>query len=145
MSIATTRDCGSRLAIRARSSQYSPLDGNVSSVRCLYRPHRELQRRMNRCLHVRCVQCTVFPGTITKCRGTDPLYGRVEVWLHSFFTSALDRGEWSALHSGRLAPAKRNPSSGLCGPRSQAGCFAERKFSFLARYDPSFLCIPILG
>jgi hypothetical protein len=87
MSIATTRDCGSRLAIRARSSQYSPLDGNVSSVRCLYRPHRELQSRINLCLYVRCVQCTVFTGNITKCRGTDPLYGRVEVWLHSFFTS----------------------------------------------------------
>jgi len=32
------------------------------------------------------------------------LYVGVEVQLHSFLTSAIDGGEWSASRSGRFAP-----------------------------------------
>jgi hypothetical protein len=31
-------------------------------------------------------------------------YGGVEVYLHAFFTSALDGGDWSASRSGRFTP-----------------------------------------
>jgi hypothetical protein len=34
-------------------------------------------------------------------------YGGVDVWLHSFLTSALDGGEWSASLPGRFTLRKR--------------------------------------
>jgi hypothetical protein len=43
-------------------------------------------------------------------------YGSVEVQLHSFFSSALDRGEWLASLPGRLYP--RYP---LGGSQSRSG------------------------
>jgi hypothetical protein len=33
-------------------------------------------------------------------------YRRVDVQTHIFFTSALDRGEWSASRPGRFTPGK---------------------------------------
>jgi hypothetical protein len=30
-------------------------------------------------------------------------YGEVEIWLHTFLTSTIDGGEWSALRPGRFS------------------------------------------
>jgi hypothetical protein len=38
-------------------------------------------------------------------------YWGVEVYLHAFLISALDGGEWSASHSGRLTPRERAPGN----------------------------------
>jgi hypothetical protein len=37
------------------------------------------------------------------------VYWRVEVYIHAFFDSALDGGEWSASFSGRFTPRKIAP------------------------------------
>jgi hypothetical protein len=36
-------------------------------------------------------------------------YGVVELQIHLFFTSTLDRGEWSASRPGRINPEERAP------------------------------------
>jgi hypothetical protein len=36
-------------------------------------------------------------------------YGRVDVYIHVFFTSALLGGQWSASCPGRLNPGERAP------------------------------------
>jgi hypothetical protein len=45
----------------------------------------------------------------------------VEVWLHSFLTSALDEGELSASRPGSFSPRERAPETnwivGWVGPR----------------------------
>jgi hypothetical protein len=34
-------------------------------------------------------------------------YWGVKVWLHAFFTSAIDGGEWSASHPGLFTPREK--------------------------------------
>jgi hypothetical protein len=56
--------------------------------------------------------------------------GGVEVQLHSFLTSALDGGEWSASRPYRFTPEKeyRYPlNRRLGGPQSRSGRFGEEK------------------
>jgi len=58
-------------------------------------------------------------------------YGGVEVYLHVFLTSTLDRGESSISCSG-----ERDPSSlwigGWVGPEASLDAVAKRKFCVLA-------------
>jgi len=42
-------------------------------------------------------------------------YWGVEVYLHSFLTSALDGGEWSTSCSGHFTPKIRNPGTPWIG------------------------------
>lgn len=37
--------------------------------------------------------------------------GRVEVWVHSFFTLVIDGSEWSASRPGRLTLRERSPGT----------------------------------
>jgi hypothetical protein len=41
----------------------------------------------------------------------------VEVYIHAFFTSALDGGEWSASRHGRFTPRERDPNIHWIGGR----------------------------
>jgi hypothetical protein len=49
--------------------------------------------------------------------GTTPWrrIGRVEVYRHAFFSSALDAGEWSASHPGRFTPREIVPGTHCIG------------------------------
>jgi hypothetical protein len=42
-------------------------------------------------------------------------YEGIEVQLHAFLTSALDRGEWSALRPGRFTTRERVPDTHWTG------------------------------
>ena len=56
--------------------------------------------------------------------------GGAEVQLHSFVTSALDKGEWSNSRPDRFTPEKelRYPlNTRLGGPRSRSGRYGEHK------------------
>jgi hypothetical protein len=44
-------------------------------------------------------------------------YGRVEVQLHAFLISSLNRGEWRASRPGRLTPVERASGTYLRGGR----------------------------
>jgi hypothetical protein len=57
------------------------------------------------------------------------IYGGVVVWLHVFFTSALDRGEWSALCPSHFSPEERAPGTheGMGGPQRNSGRCGEEK------------------
>jgi hypothetical protein len=44
-------------------------------------------------------------------------YGGVEVWLHTFLTSALDGGEWSASRPSCCTPRERAPGIHCVGGR----------------------------
>jgi len=39
------------------------------------------------------------------------VYGGVDVWLHSFFTQALDGGQWRASFSSHFTPEDRRHST----------------------------------
>jgi hypothetical protein len=58
-------------------------------------------------------------------------YWGVEVQLHSFLTSALDGGEWSASRPGRFKPKERAPGThwigGWVGPRAVMYEVVKRK------------------
>jgi hypothetical protein len=58
-------------------------------------------------------------------------YWGVEVYLHTFLTSALDGGEWSASHPGRFTPRERAPCAhwigGWVGSRTVLDAVAKRK------------------
>jgi hypothetical protein len=60
-------------------------------------------------------------------------YGEVETQLHTFVTSALEGGEWSASHTGYFTPggkSYRSPLDGrLGGPHSQPRRGDEEKKS----------------
>jgi hypothetical protein len=49
-------------------------------------------------------------------------YGGVDAYIHVFFTSALDGGEWSASRPTRFTPGERAPGAywigGWVGPRT---------------------------
>ena len=49
----------------------------------------------------------------------------VEVQLHTFLTSALDCGEWSASHSEHFNQVEGPP----VGPRIQCGLFEEQSWT----------------
>jgi hypothetical protein len=72
---------------------------------------------------------------------------RVEVKLHSFLTSALDEGEWSALHTGRFFPRERAPGTrwigGSVGIRAARG--GEEKNPCLRRESKPSWPAPNLG
>jgi hypothetical protein len=67
---------------------------------------------------------------LTKHHAMKTFWG-VEVWLHSFLTSAVDRGEWSASRLGRFTPRERAPVThwirGSVGPRAVLDVVVERK------------------
>jgi hypothetical protein len=58
-------------------------------------------------------------------------YGRVDVWIHVFLTSALVGGEWSASLHLRLTPEKKAHgiiwTGGWVGPR---GSLDDKKWKF---------------
>jgi hypothetical protein len=69
--------------------------------------------------------CLVLLLSIAPCRR-----GGVEVWLHTFLTSALDGGLWSTSHPGRFTPEERARcplNMGLDRPHSQSGRCGEGK------------------
>jgi hypothetical protein len=54
--------------------------------------------------------------------------GGVGVYPHSFLTSALDGGEWSALRTGRFTPRERAPGThSIREPQSRSGRGDEEK------------------
>jgi hypothetical protein len=59
-------------------------------------------------------------------------YGAVDVWIHTFLTSAPVGGEWSASRPGRFTPGERAPGihwiGGSVDPR--AGLDVERRKFF---------------
>jgi hypothetical protein len=60
------------------------------------------------------------------------VYETVDVFIHTFLTSAVARGEWSDSRPGRFAP-RETPSSTHCiggwaDPRAGQGDVKERKF-----------------
>jgi hypothetical protein len=59
-------------------------------------------------------------------------YGRVDVEIHVFLTSALVEGEWSDSRTGRFTPAERAPGThwigGWVGPRTGMDDMEKRKF-----------------
>jgi hypothetical protein len=61
------------------------------------------------------------------------MYWGVEVHFHAFLTSALDGGEWSALHSDRFTPGERPLSThwtgGCLTPRAGLDAVTRRKIS----------------
>jgi hypothetical protein len=60
------------------------------------------------------------------------VYGGVDVYIHIFFTSALDGGEWSASRPGRFTPGERTPGThwigGWVDPRAGLDDMEKRKF-----------------
>jgi hypothetical protein len=58
---------------------------------------------------------------------------KVEVWLHTFLTLALDGGEWSASRPGRFTTGIRGPGmhwiGGWVGPKTRSGRGGEEKVS----------------
>jgi hypothetical protein len=58
--------------------------------------------------------------------------GGEDVWIHTFLTSALDGGEWTASHPGRFTPGERAPGThwigGWVGPRADLDDVEKRKF-----------------
>jgi hypothetical protein len=58
------------------------------------------------------------------------MYERVEVQIHTFLTSALDGGKWSASHPSHFALRKKVPvplDRRLSGPWSWSGCDGKEK------------------
>jgi hypothetical protein len=59
-------------------------------------------------------------------------YGRVDVWIHIFLTSALVGGEWSASRPGRFTPGERALGThwigGCVGPRAGLDNMEKAKF-----------------
>jgi hypothetical protein len=57
-------------------------------------------------------------------------YGGVGVSIHTFLTSALAGGDWSALHPGGFTPGERPPyplDRRVDGPQSRSGRRGEEK------------------
>jgi hypothetical protein len=58
-------------------------------------------------------------------------YGRVDVLIHIFLTSAVVGGEWSASRPGRFTPGERAPAThwkrGRVGPRTGLDDVERRK------------------
>jgi hypothetical protein len=59
-------------------------------------------------------------------------YGRVDVQIHIFLTSAIAGGEWSASRPGRFTPRERAPGihwlGGWVGPKAGLDDAEKRKF-----------------
>jgi hypothetical protein len=59
-------------------------------------------------------------------------YGRMDVYIHDFFTLALVRGEWSASLPGRFTPGERASGThwigGWVGSRTGLDDVKKRKF-----------------
>jgi hypothetical protein len=59
-------------------------------------------------------------------------HGGVDVLIHTFLTSALVAGEWSASRPGRFTPGGNSPryplDRRLGGPQSQYGLHGKEKF-----------------
>jgi hypothetical protein len=58
-------------------------------------------------------------------------YWGAEVYLYAFLTSALDGGEWSASHLGRITPTERAPGIHWIG-----GCVGEKNSQPPPGIDP---------
>jgi hypothetical protein len=60
------------------------------------------------------------------------VYGRVDLWIHIFLTSALVGDEWSGSRTGRFTPRKSTPGThwigGLVDPRVGLDDVEKRKF-----------------
>jgi hypothetical protein len=58
------------------------------------------------------------------------VYWGVEAYLHTFLTSALGEGEWSASQPGRFTPRERAPGTrsigGWVGPRTALDAVVKR-------------------
>jgi hypothetical protein len=65
------------------------------------------------------------------------MYGRLKIWLHAFLNSALDGGELSASHPGRITPSERTPDNhwigGWVSPRTSLKAVAKREKFLLCK------------
>jgi hypothetical protein len=72
----------------------------------------------------------VIPVLSTEHHAMEAYWG-MEVWFHTFLTSALDGGEWSVSRAGHFNPRERAPDShwigGWVGPRAVLDAVAKRK------------------
>jgi hypothetical protein len=77
-----------------------------------------------------------LPLCLTKHHAMKVYWG-MEVQLHTFLTSALDGGVWSALRPGRFTPGEKAPGThwigGWVGPRAVLGAVVKRKIPSPAR------------
>jgi hypothetical protein len=59
-------------------------------------------------------------------------YGGIDVWIHTFLTSALDGGEWSGSRPCCFTPGERAPGThwigGWVDPRAGLDDVEKRKF-----------------
>jgi hypothetical protein len=66
-------------------------------------------------------------------------YGRVDVQIHIFLTSALVGGEWSASRSGRFTPGERSSGTNCIGgwvdPRAGLDDMEKRKYLSLPELE----------
>jgi hypothetical protein len=73
-------------------------------------------------------------------------YGRVDLYIHIFLTSALVGGEWSVSRPGRFTPVERAPGThgieGWVGPRTGQDDVKKRKFLTLPGLELRFLGRP---
>jgi hypothetical protein len=69
-------------------------------------------------------------------------YGRVDVWIHVFLTSALVGGEWSASRPGPLYHREKSWIGGWVGPGAGLDDVERRKFLTLPGLEQRPLCRP---
>jgi hypothetical protein len=73
-------------------------------------------------------------------------YEEVDVWLHTFLTSAPDGGEWSASGTGRFTSEELVPCASSTGrrmgPRATLNALKNRKIFPLPNIEPRFFCRP---
>lgn len=83
---------------------------------------------------------------ICPCLWHEDVYGKREVWVHLFFTWALDGFEWSTLQLGRLnsplPQPEKNPDTHLIEagwPQSQDEYLGENSFALASIQTPDLL------
>jgi hypothetical protein len=110
----------------------------VSVVRCQVEVcvgliTRPTECGVSECEHEASIMRRLWPtggcGASRGGEGVEEMYRfglKVRVWLHSFWTSARDRCEWSA---GRFTPGGKSLRYPLSGPESATGRFGKEKIS----------------